>query len=110
MSPLADTASWALILGVITPILTAVVNQPRWSGTTRNIVAVLISGVVGVLTCLANGTIGDGQTLLASLAAVAVAAAASYHLVLPKIAAAVERATSFGSRPETGEATRGYQR
>lgn len=93
-----DTVSWGLIAGVLTPWLTSVVQQPRWTNRTRAWVGAGISLVVGVLTCLANGDlhVQEGQTVLATIAAVVVAAQAAYsQLWKPTgVSPAIESATS----------------
>lgn len=77
---LLDTVSWGLVLGVVMPILTAIVQQPRWSDRTRTIVGWAMSIVAAIITCLANGSFhfDQGQTVLATIAVVLVAAQATY--------------------------------
>jgi len=95
MNILSDTASWGLIVGVLLPLLTALVQQPSWSRPARVAVAVLASGIAGVLTCLAAGTFDLGN-VLGTVAAVLVAAQASYEsLWQPSgVAPAIEVATA----------------
>lgn len=94
-----DTVSWGLMLGVITPLLTAVAQQPRWSSRTRAIIGAIVSIAVGGVTCLAKGDITNGQTLLSTIAVVLVAAQATYsQLWKPTgVAGALENATSTGT-------------
>lgn len=89
-----DTPSWALLLGVLAPLLTAVVNQPRWSKPARQTVAILVAVALGVAGCLADGSLGDGMTVLQVIAVVAVASQASYKTLLQHVAGKVEAATS----------------
>lgn len=94
---LTDTASWALLAGFLTPLLTSVVQQPTWTSRTRTIVATLASVVVGVITLLANGAFNDGpQTVLSVLALVVVTSATAYkNLWVPSgVAPKIENATS----------------
>lgn len=100
MTWFADTASWALILGVLTPILTSVIQQPKWSDQVRSIIAALVSIVVGVVTVLANGGFVDASGSLGIIALVMVSSYATYrNLWKPSgIAPAIESATS----PSTG--------
>lgn len=95
-SVLTDTVSWGLILGVVLPLLTSLVQQPTWSKPVRAFIGLLAAVVGGLLTCLANGTMGNGQTVLATIAVVLVAAQATYKgFYQPTgIAPAVESATS----------------
>lgn len=95
---LNDTASWGLLVGVVLPLLTAVVQQPRWSPTVRRAVAVAAAVVGGVLTCLADGTLADGGTVLETVAVVLVASQALYATLWQRAAAAVETATSPGAQ------------
>jgi hypothetical protein len=99
-----DTVSWGLILGVLTPLATALVQQPRWGTKTRAVVGALVAIVVGVVTCLANGDIESGQTVLATVAVVLVAAQATYKGFWQptRIAPKVEAATSPGAPAVAG--------
>lgn len=96
MSALFDTASWGLILGVLLPLLTSVVQQPTWSAPLRAVVGLVAAVIGGFVTCLANGTVGDGQTLLSTIAVVLVAAQATYRgFYKPTgVAPGIEAATS----------------
>lgn len=94
---LSDTASWALLAGVLTPLLTSLVQQPKWSRRTRVIVSVIVSAAIGLLTLLANGSLNDGpQTALSAVTLVIVAASASYKTIWEPmgVAPAIESATS----------------
>jgi uncharacterized membrane-anchored protein len=93
---LSDSASWGLILGVVLSLLTAVVQQPNWSPGVRRLVAVAAAVAGGVLTALASGQVGSGQTIIQTVAAVLVAAQASYDLIWKPTGAAraIESATS----------------
>lgn len=94
---LGDTASWALLAGFLTPLLTSVVQQPTWTSRTRTLVAVVASVVAGVVTLLANGAFNDGpQTVLSIIALVVVTSATAYKtLWVPSgIAPKIENATS----------------
>lgn len=97
-----DTVSWGLIFGVVTPLLTSLVQQPKWSSGLRAVVGALVSVLVGVGTCLANGDIHNGQTVLSTIAVVLVAAQATYsQLWKPTgVSPALESATS--PKPSVG--------
>lgn len=90
----SDTQSWAVLLGVVAPLLTAIPNQPTWSKPVRQLVAVLVAAVIGVLTCLADGKLTEGMTVLSTVAVVVAASAASYKVITGHLARAVEQATS----------------
>lgn len=91
-----DTPSWALLLGVFAPLATALVNQPRWSGAVKQLMAVVVAVVLGVVGCLADGTLTEGMTVLQVVAVVAVASQISYRTLLGNVAKAVEAGTSPG--------------
>jgi biotin transporter BioY len=97
----ADTAAWGLIAGVLAPLLISVVQQPRWSGRTRVAVHVAASVAIGLLTCLANGTLdSDAQTVLSVVALVLVSSSATYGRIFKPsgVSAAIENKTSPSSR------------
>lgn len=95
-----DSASWALILGVLSPLLLSVVQQPRWPNSVRAALTAVASVVIGVVTVLANGGLEDASGVLGIIALVLVASNAAYrNLWKPTgIAPAIERATSGGGR------------
>lgn len=103
-----DSASWALILGVLTPLLTSLVQQPKWTDRVRSIVGAVVAVVVGVLTVLANGGFEDTTSALGVIAIVLVASQASYRnlwkptLVAPKIEAATSPGPGRHQRTEVG--------
>lgn len=93
---LASMQSWGLILGVLSPILISVVQQPSWSGQVRTLVGVVVSLAIGVLTVLANGG-ADLKDWLATLALVLVASQATYRGIFKPSGAAdaIEKVTSL---------------
>lgn len=93
---LADTVSWGVLLGVFTPLLTAIVQRPTWSRPKRTVIAVVISIVLGLLTCLADGTLGQAETVLATVAAVVLASATAYKTLWQPVGVAgtIELATT----------------
>lgn len=74
----ADAALWGLILGLLTPLVTAVAQQPWFSHRTRQIVGVVVSVIVGLVTVLAQGEIGNTPVTVTTVLAVIVAAQAAY--------------------------------
>lgn len=90
----SDTAALAGIVGILAPLLTAVVQQPTWSTQVRRIVAVVIALVLGAATAAVGGQLGDGSTLLTALAAVLVASQATYGTLWGAATQAIEQATS----------------
>lgn len=96
---LSETASWGLIAGVLLPLLTSVVQQPKWTNRTRVFVGWGLALVAGVLTCLANGTLDNfdtsPETVLGTIALVMVASQATYAgWKKSGVAPAIENATS----------------
>jgi peptidoglycan/LPS O-acetylase OafA/YrhL len=89
-----ETPSWALLAGVIVPLLTALVNQPGWSKPIRQAVALGVALVLGVLGCLADGTLTEGMTVLQVVAVVVAASEVAYRTVLSELAPAAETASS----------------
>lgn len=98
-SLLADTALWGLLLGLITPALTAVAQQPWFAKKTRHAVGVGVSVVVGLLTVLADGQLANGGVTVATVLAVVAAAEASYKAFWQPtgVAGAIEWTTTPGS-------------
>lgn len=92
----ADTTALSLVVGVLAPLLTAVVQQPQWSTRTRRIVAVVVALVLGAATTAVSGQLGQGSTLLTALAAVLVSSQATYGTLWGAATQRIEQATSPG--------------
>jgi hypothetical protein len=99
-SVFTDSASWALILGVISPLFLSIIQQPGWSRTIRSIVTLFASIIIGIVTVLANGGMDDVSGVLGIIALVLVAANTAYRNFWEPtgITPAVESATSGGKR------------
>lgn len=97
---LDDTVSWGIFAGVFTPILTSIAQRPTWTPRTRTLVGLGISVVIGVLTCLTDGTFTHTKTLLATVAAVTLVSVTTYKgLWKPSgVAPKIESATTPGAR------------
>lgn len=103
LSMLADTASWAMLAAVVTPLLTSVAQRPSWPKRVRVAISVAVSVVVALVTLLANGAFNEGpQTVLSIIALVVVTSAASYRNIWKPsgIALAIESATSPKPSPD----------
>lgn len=74
----SNAQAWALILGVLSPLLTAVVQQPGWSKRLRVVVAVVVALAVGFLNVVANGQLQVDRALT-SIALTLVASQAAYQ-------------------------------
>jgi hypothetical protein len=103
---LSDTASWAALLGIVTPLGVALVNQTKWSPQVKTLVAVVVAVAVGVLDALAHGQLQHPGTVVGAVVLVLGASQAAYHLLWQPgdVAPALERATSV-SRPAPPAAT-----
>lgn len=97
---LGDTASWGALLGVFTPLLTSIVQRPTWSGPKRTVVGVVVAVLIGVLTCLADGTLDQATTVLATVTVVVVASATTYKTLWKPsgVVGKLEAATTPGPR------------
>lgn len=100
---MGNAAAWGLILGVITPYLVALVNQPKWSDQMRRTVALVVSAIVGLINALVNSQIEFGaETALASVATVVLAAQTSYARILKPLPATGIKALEAITSPGTG--------
>lgn len=95
---IGNTQAWGLILGVLAPMLISVVQQPKFTGTVRAVVAVAASAVIGLLTVLAAGDFAVGEWLTTA-ALVLVASHTAYEgFYKPTgVAKAIEEGTSPGA-------------
>lgn len=100
---LGDTVSWGALAGVFTPLLTSVVQRPNWSKEKRTAWGVVVSIAIGVLTCLADGSLDQAATALMTVTAVIVASATSYKTLWQPggVAQAIELATTPASVKRT---------
>lgn len=52
---------WAVLVGFLTPLLVAVVKQPRWSKQQKQVISIVVAVVVGVLNLLAQGVLNEAS-------------------------------------------------
>ncbi len=90
--------SWPLILGVLAPLITALVQQPKWSSNVRRAVAVAVAVVLGALASYVDGTLSLNGDLLGAVATVLIASQATYNTLWRHAAPALEAATSPRAR------------
>lgn len=97
---MTNLALWSLLVGALTPLVVAVVQQPKWTSRARAIVAVISSIVLGTGTAFFNGTL-TGTTIAASVGTVLVTALTTYrNLWVPTgLVPAIEAATSPTTQP-----------
>lgn len=94
---LAQPPVWApLLVGLLSPLLTAVVQQPHWSNRVRVAIGAAAAVVLGGVTALADGSATHAGSLLATVMAVLVASQTAYHSLWKPagFAQAIEVATS----------------
>lgn len=95
----AYTALVGLLLGSVSPLVTAVIQQPRWSSTTRFWVALGMAAVIGTATAFARGDLTSGLTWPATIAAVFIAAESTYRgWRAGGVVAPIENVTSLTAR------------
>lgn len=101
VSVFADSASWAVILGVLTPLLVSVVQQPSWTPRLRAVVSAVVAVLVGIITVAANGGFAEPQGALASIALVLVASNTAYKTLWKPtgVSPAIEAATASKTQP-----------
>ncbi len=92
---MTDLQMWSLIVGVLAPLVYAIVQQPKWPRPVRAIVMVLLTVLVGGGTAYFNGDF-NGRSIVSSVLLVFVSAITAYHgLWKPTgVAPAIERTTS----------------
>lgn len=96
---IGNTQMWGLILGFVSPLGIAVLQQPGWPSWLRWLVGWACAAVVGLLTVLASGQITHGTTMWTTLVLTVVASQAAYAGWRNGPASAIERATSPASTP-----------
>ena len=101
---LSSAEGWAVLLGIITPLLISVLNQPRYSDATRRVLAIAVAVAVGVVNLLVQGLL-DISTItwanaLSSLVLVIGASQAAFALLWKPTGAStkVENATQYESK------------
>lgn len=98
----ADTTGAALLIGVLSPWIIAIVNRPGWSSQVRGTVAILVSVALGLGVCWQSGTFTDGWQLVATCGTVLATSQACYRRLFPGSQSWLEALTS-GRRPAEPE-------
>jgi hypothetical protein len=94
MALLTDAQAWALLLGLINIVVTAVVNRPHWPSWLRQLVAIGLALVLGFGDAVVHGEITDTTSVLTILAVVLGTSELAYRTVMSRVAAAIEKQTS----------------
>lgn len=76
-----DLTFWGALLGVVTPLVTAVAQQPYFTKRVRTALGVSASAVVGLLTVLANGELQNAPATVTTVVTVILAAEVAYRNV-----------------------------
>lgn len=94
---MSNLAMWSLIVGFFTPIVVAVIQQPKWSSGARAVITFLFCIITGGVTTALQGAL-TGERLVSSVLLILVTAITTYKgLWQPTGAApALERATTPG--------------
>lgn len=91
---------WSLIVGFISPMLIAVVDQPGWTRAARTAVQVAVSVVIGLATAYFAGDF-TGKDVVSNILIASVAAISAYKGIFQPtgMAPRVARATSPSTVP-----------
>lgn len=102
----ADTTGAALLIGVVSPWVIAVVNRPQWSSTVRGVVAIVVSVALGLAVAWQSGAFVDGWQVIATCATVLATSQACYRRLFPESQSWLEALTSrrrpAGEKPAGG--------
>ncbi|WP_433860134.1 hypothetical protein [Streptomyces kronopolitis] len=107
MSSTLDSIATGSAVGALLPLLTAVVQQPRWSAPMKKVVAVASALIAGVVTVVSVGGLEQfqhGVPTLATFVGLLAASQSAYDLIWKptRVAPAIESATSRKSPTAAG--------
>lgn len=74
---MSDLEMWTLVVGFFSPVLIGVVQQPKWSNSTRSVVAFGICSLIGAGTAWVQGDL-TGHTIVSRILIVLVTAISTY--------------------------------
>lgn len=94
---------WSGITAFITPLLIALVQQPRWSSTVRALIAIGGSTALALITTALEGKL-TGERAVSSALLVITGAIFSYQTIWKNVAPALEVATSPKTRQPVPDA------
>lgn len=87
-----------LAVGGLLPLLTSVVQQPRWSARTRTIMSVVVSTIAGLVTYVSSEGLNfdSPSAIVATVVGIIITSAAAYKALWKPTGAtqAIEGATS----------------
>lgn len=96
----ADSTGAALLVGVLSPWIIAIVNRPHWSSNVRGAVAIVVSLALGLAVSAGSGVFDSGWQLLSTCATVLVTSQACYRRLFPGSQSALEALTSRRAKAE----------
>lgn len=102
---MAEVVAIILAVGGLLPLLTSLVQQPRWSNRTRTVLAVIVSIIAGTVTYVTmNGldiVSGQPSSIITVIVGVILAAATSYQTIWKPsgVAPKIENVTSRKEEP-----------
>lgn len=100
MNAISSVQAWAIILGLITPLVTAVVKRPGMSKQAVQIISLAVAVVIGTGNLIVQGLLSNidwsVSTVVASVVAVIGASQAAYALLWKPtgVEPAIDSATS----------------
>ena len=93
-----DLVMWSLVVGFFTPVVVAVIQQPKWNNGARAVVTFLFCVIVGAITVSIEGRITE-QRLTSSILLILVTAISTFKgLWQPSgVSPKIEEKTSLGT-------------
>lgn len=87
---------WGALIGTLAPLFIAIVQQPRWTGSTRVVVSIIASAILGFGTAAAAGDLSSPKEIGTAALAVLLATMTTYRNIWKPsgIASAIETKTS----------------
>lgn len=97
---LTDAQLWAAALGYLLPPVIAIVNQPRWSGPLKALLALLVAAADGLGSAYFTSEF-TGKSIVTCILTGAIAIGVAYHTLWKPsgIVDTIEHATSTHGQP-----------
>jgi hypothetical protein len=92
----SDVVMWSLVVGFVTPLVTAIIVQSHWSSGAKAILNFVVAGIGACGVQYFEGNLDWNHNLVSTILFVAVTSIAAYHGLLrpTAVAPAVETATN----------------
>lgn len=93
---MVTASEWAALIGFIAPLIVSFLNQEHWSSQVKQIVAIVVAALLGVLTVYLTGVPVNWHSIGTSVAVVYAVSQGIYALIWKPsgVAPAIESATS----------------